>query len=149
MSQTDVFHSSTKLNHRDAYIAISPILPTLSAASEIVIIKGEPKRPGLPGAVAAGRCRGKVADQFWRRGIGQEEQRTVSSILTSATRFHQLGMTAYAASKDSLAHLVGYGQTKYDSRGVRVRNLHLMHNYTDLSDDHGMEKRLWPWDLHN
>ena len=90
----------------------------------------------------------KVECQYCRRGDEQEEQHTIN-ISTSATHFHQPGMSAYGASKEALAHLLGYGQTEYGSRGVRVRNLHLRHNYTALLEGHGMEKRLWPWDLRN
>ena len=89
----------------------------------------------LPSALATARVRGKVECQYYRRGDEQEEQRTIINISTSATQFHQPGMSAYGASKEALAHLLGYGQTEDGSHGVQVRNLHLMRNYTDLLED--------------
>ena len=82
-------------------------------------------------------------------GQEQVDQSTNINIPTSATHFHQPRISTYGASKEALVHLLCYGQTEYASRSVRVRNLHQMHNYTELSEDQGMENRLWPWDLRN
>ena len=38
--QTDLFNPFTKINHKDAYSAISPTLPALSATGKIVLITG-------------------------------------------------------------------------------------------------------------
>ncbi|KAL8715437.1 MAG: hypothetical protein Q9220_000771 [cf. Caloplaca sp. 1 TL-2023] len=47
MSQPDLFHSFTHINHKDTYPAISPSLPSLSAAGKTVLVTGASQGIGL------------------------------------------------------------------------------------------------------
>ena len=76
----------------------------------------------------------------------KSKQRMILNITTSATQFHQPGMSAYGASKEAFIHLLGHVQNEYVDQGLHVRNLHPGHVYTELLENHGMDKDFWAWD---
>lgn len=86
---------------------------------------------------------GEVNEERPRPGANQ---RTILNITTSATQFHQPGMSAYGSSKEAFIHLLGHVQNEYSDQGLHVRNLHPGHIYTALLENHGMDKDFWGWD---
>ena len=62
----------------------------------------------------------------------ESKQRMIPNITTSATQFHQLGMSSDGASKEAFIHLLGHVQNEYVDQGLHVRNLHPGHIYTKL-----------------